>query len=214
MSRYSIREEKANVITHAVGIPFGLLVFSFYIWQNSPSGNWWLIVSTLVYALFMTASYLTSTLYHFEREQVRKQDLRKFDHAAIYLHIAGSYTPFTLVVLRNESYWGWMLFAIIWVAAIIGVILSFTNLKNASKFETLCYVAMGWVVVIAFKPLIDVLSAAQSMPIFWWLVAGGAAYTLGAIIYLLKKVEYMHAVWHLFVLAGSVCHAIAISLIH
>lgn len=213
MSRYSIREDKANVLTHAVGIPFGLVVFGYFGWQNIPGANVWLLASTLIYALFMTLSYITSTLYHAERNELRKLQLRKFDHAAIYLHIAGTYTPFTLVVLRNEGYWGWSLFAIIWMAAIIGVVLSFTNLKNVSKLETFCYVAMGWVVVIAFKPLVDVLSASGSMPIFWWLVAGGAAYTLGALVYLIKKVEFMHAVWHLFVLAGSVCHAIAIILI-
>ncbi len=213
MSRYTAREEKANTLTHAIGIPFGICVFIFLLNQNLPSGNYWLIASTLAYALFMTASYVTSTFYHYEKNEDRKKLLRKFDHAAIYLHIAGSYTPFTLVVLRNEGYWGWTLFAIIWLAAIAGVILSFTNLKNASKLETACYVAMGWVVVIAFKPLIDVLSASGSMDIFWWLVAGGLSYTLGAVIYLLKKIEFMHAVWHLFVLGGSVCHAIAIGLI-
>jgi len=213
MSRYTLREEKANTITHAIGIPFGIAVFIVFATVNSQTGNYWLLISTLVYAVFMTFSYITSTFYHHERSENKKLLLRKFDHAAIYLHIAGSYTPFTLVVLRNEGYWGWTLFAIIWIAAVAGVILSFTNLKNASKLETACYVAMGWVVVIAFKPLIDVLSAANSMNIFWWLVAGGLFYTIGAIIYLLKKVEFMHAVWHLFVLGGSVCHATAIWLI-
>lgn len=213
MSRYTLREEKANTLTHAIGIPFGVVAFLLLAKNNIPSGNYWLLISTLVYAAFMTLSYVTSTFYHYERSENKKQLLRKFDHAAIYLHIAGSYTPFTLVVLRNEGYWGWTLFAIIWLAAIAGVILSFTNLKNASKLETACYVAMGWVVVIAFKPLIDVLSATDSMSIFWWLVAGGLSYTIGAIIYLLKKVEFMHAVWHLFVLGGSVCHATAIFMI-
>ncbi len=213
MSRYSLREEKANTITHAIGIPFGIIVFLFFAITNSQTGNYWLLISTLVYATFMTLSYVTSTFYHYEQSENKKQLLRKFDHAAIYLHIAGSYTPFTLVILRNEGYWGWTLFTIIWLAAVAGVILSFTNLKNASKLETACYVAMGWVVVIAFKPLIDVLSATDSMSIFWWLVAGGLFYTIGAIIYLLKKVEFMHAVWHLFVLGGSICHATAIILI-
>lgn len=213
MAKYSLREEKANTITHAIGIPFGLVVLILLLIQNLPTQNYWLIISTLVYALFMTFSYITSTFYHHERTENKKLRLRKFDHAAIYLHIAGSYTPFTLVILRNEAYWGWTLFAIIWLAAVAGVVLSFTNLKNASKLETFCYVAMGWVVVIAFKPLIDVLSVSDSMPVFWWLVAGGLSYTLGALIYLIKKVEFMHAIWHLFVLGGSICHAIAIGLI-
>ena len=213
MSKYTLREEKANTLTHAIGIPFGIAVFVFLLYRNLPAGNLYLIISTLIYALFMTFSYVTSTVYHRERNENKKLLYRKFDHAAIYLHIAGSYTPFTLVVLRNEGWWGWSLFAIIWLAAIAGVILSFTNLKNASKLETFCYVAMGWVVVIAFKPLIDVLLLADSMNIFWWLVAGGVFYTVGAIVYLIKKVEFMHAIWHLFVLGGSICHAIAIGLI-
>ena len=158
----------------------------------------------------MTFSYITSTLYHNDTNETRKLRRRKFDHAAIYVHIAGTYTPFTLVVLRNQELWGWSLFAIIWIAAIAGVFMSFMHLKNASKLETACYVAMGWVVVIAFKPLIDVLSLSGSMNVFWWLVAGGLFYSVGAIIYMLKKIEYMHAIWHLFVLGGSVCHAYAI----
>ena len=211
MSKYTLREEKVNTLTHAIGIPFGIAIFVFLLYRNLPAGNLYLIISTLIYALFMTFSYVTSTLYHRATDEVRKFHLRKFDHAAIYLHIAGSYTPFTLVVLRHEGAWGWSLFAVIWLAAVAGVILSFTHLKNAGKLETFCYVAMGWVVVIAFKPLIDVLSAAGNMPVFWWLVAGGVAYTLGAVLYMIKKLEFMHAVWHLFVLAGSVCHAIAIA---
>jgi hemolysin III len=213
MSRYTLREEKANTLTHAIGIPFGIIVFFLFFKNNFGADNYWLLISTLVYAAFMTFSYITSTLYHNQRAESKKLLLRKFDHAAIYLHIAGSYTPFTLVVLRNEGYWGWTLFGIIWLAALAGVLLSFAKLKNASKLETACYVAMGWVVVIAFKPLIDVLSASGSMLVFWWLVAGGLSYTVGAIIYSIKKIEFMHAVWHLFVLGGSICHAIAISLI-
>ena len=213
MSRYTLREEKANTFTHAIGIPFGLAVTYFLIQKTIPTNNYWLICSTLVYAVFMTFSYITSTLYHSDKDENRKLLRRKFDHAAIYVHIAGTYTPFTLVVLREQGLWGWTLFGIIWIAAIVGVVMSFMHLKNASKLETACYVAMGWVVVIAFKPLVDVLSAHNSMDIFWLLVAGGLFYTLGAIIYLLKKIEFMHAIWHLFVLGGSVCHAYAIWLI-
>lgn len=210
MSRYSAREEKANIITHAIGIPFGLIVTYILLHKAIPTHNYWLIISYLTYAIFMTSSYITSTLYHIETDEKQKVTRRKFDHAAIYLHIAGTYTPFTLVILRNEGVWGWSLFSVIWLAAIVGILLSFLNLKNSSKLETACYVAMGWVVVVAFKPLIDVLSANQAMPVFWWLVTGGLFYTVGAILYSLKKIEFIHAVWHLFVLGGSVCHFIAI----
>ena len=214
MSRYTAREEKANTLTHAIGIPFGFTVLFFLMQKAIPTGNYWLIFSFLTYGIFMTFSYFTSTFYHNEKDEKKKLTRRKFDHAAIYVHIAGSYTPFTLVVLREQGAWGWSLFGIIWIAAIAGVLLSFLNLKNSSKLETACYVAMGWVVVVAFKPLIDVLFVSGSMDVFWWLVAGGVFYTVGAILYSLKKIEFMHAIWHLFVLGGSICHAYAIWLIN
>ena len=210
MPRYSVKEEKANTLSHAIGIIFGLIAGTLLIQKAIASQNSWAVASFSVYAIFMTLSYLSSTLYHLDKNEVRKTALRKFDHAAIYAHIAGTYTPFTLVVLRQKEAWGWTLFGIIWLAATAGILLSFMKLKNASKLETACYVAMGWVVVIAFKPLMDVLSANNSMPAFYWLIGGGLFYTLGAIIYSLKKIEYMHAIWHLFVLGGSVCHAMAI----
>lgn len=210
MSRYTAREEKANTLTHAIGIPFGFFVLFFLMQKAIPTGNYWLIFSFLTYGIFMTFSYFTSTFYHNEKDERKKLTRRKFDHAAIYVHIAGSYTPFTLVVLREQGAWGWSLFGIIWIAAIAGVLLSFLNLKNSSKLETACYVAMGWVVVVAFKPLIDVLFVSGSMDVFWWLVAGGVFYTVGAVLYSLKKIEYMHAIWHLFVLGGSICHFVSI----
>ena len=210
MVRYSIKEEKANTYTHAIGIAFGLIAGTFLIQKAIETKNNWAIVSYSVYAIFMTLSYITSTLYHIDKKRIRKTVRRKFDHAAIYAHIAGTYTPFTLVVLREQGGWGWSLFAVIWIAAAAGIILSFLKLKNASKLETACYVAMGWVVVIAFKPLMDVLSANNSMAALYWLIGGGLFYTVGSVLYSFKKIEYMHAVWHLFVLGGSVCHALAI----
>jgi len=210
MVRYSVNEEKANTYTHAIGILFGVIAGFVLIQKAIATQNNWAIASYAIYAIFMTLSYLTSTLYHIDTIENRKATRRKFDHAAIYAHIAGTYTPFTLVVLREENGWGWSLFAIIWTAAAAGIILSFLKLKNASKLETACYVAMGWVVVIAFKPLMEVLSINNSMPALYWLIGGGLFYTVGAVLYSFKKIEYMHAVWHLFVLGGSVCHALAI----
>ena len=208
--RYSAKEERANTITHGIGIIFGLIAGTFLIQKAIASQSYWAIASYSACAVFMTFSYLTSTLYHIDKNETSKTVRRKFDHAAIYCHIAGTYTPFTLVVLRNEGAWGWSLFSIIWTAAAAGVLLSFLKLKNASKLETICYVAMGWVVVFAFKPMMDVFNANASMNVLWWLIAGGLFYTVGAVLYSFKKIEYMHAVWHLFVLGGSVCHALAI----
>ncbi|HEY5591167.1 MAG TPA: hemolysin III family protein [Paludibacter sp.] len=210
MPRYSAKEEKANTLTHAIGIVFGLIAGTVLIQKAIAAQNTWAIVSYTVYVVFMIFSYLTSTLYHIDKNETRKIVRRKFDHAAIYVHIAGTYTPFTLVVLREKEAWGWSLFAVIWTAATAGILLSFMKLKNASKLETACYIAMGWVVVIAFKPLMDVLSANNSMPALYWLIGGGLFYTIGAVLYSFKKVQYMHAIWHLFVLGGSVCHVMAI----
>src|ERR1035437_5395752 len=181
--RYSAKEERANTYTHAIGIVFGLIAGTFLIQKSVSSLDNWAITSYVVYAVFMTFSYLTSTLYHHDKNEKSKTVRRKFDHAAIYCHIAGTYTPFTLVVLRNQSAWGWSLFGIIWTAAAAGVLLSFLKLKNASKLETICYVAMGWVVVFAFKPMIDVFSANDSMNVLWLLIAGGLFYTVGAVLY-------------------------------
>ena len=208
--RYSAKEERANTYSHAIGIGFAIIAGIFLIQKASGSGNNWAIVSDVVFIIFMTLMYTSSTLYHAEKDERRKPLRRKFDHAAIYAQIAGSYTPFTLVVLRQNGAWGWSLFGVIWAAAALGISLSFMNLKKGSKLETICYVAMGWVVVIAFKPLIDSLTLTNSMNVLWWLIGGGIFYTVGAVLYSFKRIEYMHAIWHLFVLGGSVCHFIGI----
>ena len=209
-SRYSAKEELANTYSHAIGIAFAVIAGILLIHKAIASGNHWAMASDIVFIFFMIVMYNSSTFYHAEKNETNKLLRRKFDHAAIYAQIAGSYTPFTLVVLRQNGVWGWSLFGVIWAAAVLGIVLSFMNLKKGSKLETICYVAMGWVVVIAFKPLIDSLTLTNSMNVFWWLVGGGVFYTVGAVLYSFKRIEYMHAIWHLFVLGGSVCHFIAI----
>lgn len=208
--RYSRKEERYNAYSHAIGVGFGVLGGIFLLHKAIASHNPWAIASNIIFVIFMTLMYLASTLYHAERDIKIKAIRRKFDHAAIYTQIAGSYTPFTLVVLRMNGSWGWSLFGIIWAAAILGVSLSFMNLKKGSKLETICYVAMGWVVVIAFKPLIDSLGTTNSMSVLYWLIGGGLFYTVGAVLYSFKKIQYTHAIFHLFVLGGSICHFVAI----
>ena len=210
MSRYSAKEEKANTYSHAIGVVIAVIAGVLLIQKAVVSHNAWAIVSEIVFSIFMTIMFLSSTLYHAEKDEKVKPLRRKFDHAAIYAQIAGSYTPFTLIVLRENGAWGWTLFGVIWAAAAVGISLSFLKLKNGSKFETICYVAMGWVVVIAFKPLIDSLAATNSIYVLYWLIGGGFFYTVGAVLYSFKKIQYTHAIWHLFVLGGSVCHIIAI----
>ena len=135
-----------------------------------------------------------------------KERLRKWDHAAIYWHIAGSYSPITLVALREYSYWGWALFIFIWVSAIAGTVKSFMGLKSHSYVETICYVVMGLSVLVAFGPLLH--SVGPSAVI--WIIAEGVCYITGALFYCLRKRRFMHTVFHFFVLAGSVCHIIAV----
>lgn len=211
--RYSRGEELANTLSHAGGIILGVIAGIILIYKaaigNTP---YWAVACVSIYLAGMLSSYLCSTWYHASRPGARKELLRKFDHGAIYLHIAGTYTPFTLLVMRHAGAWGWSIFAFVWLSAIVGFILSFTRLKEHSNLETICYVAMGGSILVAMKPLLDCLSVIHATASFWWLIGGGAAYIVGAAFYSLRK-PYMHSVFHLFVLLGSIGHIIAIWMI-
>lgn len=211
--RQTYGEEIANVLTHGAGMTFGIVAIIVLLVASVRSGNPWSVGSSLVYALSMTSSYVTSTFYHASANAQQKRLLRRLDHSAIYLHIAGTYTPFTLVALRQEGYWGWSLFAIVWIAAVIGIALSFRKMRKTDHLKTVCYLAMGWVVIIAFKPLLDVCRRTDSMDVLNWLIAGGVFYTVGCIFYALDKYKYMHPIWHFFVLGGSICHFISVYLL-
>lgn len=211
--RQTYGEEFANVLTHGAGMTFGIVAIIVLLVASVRSGNPWSVGSSLVYALSMTSSYVTSTFYHASANARHKRLLRRLDHSAIYLHIAGTYTPFTLVALRQEGYWGWSLFAIVWIAAVIGIALSFRKMRKTDHLKTVCYLAMGWVVIIAFKPLLDVCRRTDSMDVLNWLIAGGVFYTVGCIFYALDKYKYMHPIWHFFVLGGSICHFISVYLL-
>ena len=146
---------------------------------------------------------MTSTIYHaLPRRLKAKEILRRFDHAAIYWHIAGSYSPITLIAMRDQGYWGWALFCFVWLCAIAGTTISFIHLKEHSNVETFCFIGMGLSVLIAFKPLLACVSTAAVI----WIVAEGICYITGAAFYSLNKTKYMHSVFHFFVLAGSICH--------
>lgn len=208
---YSDKEELANSVSHALGIVLGIV--GGYILLSKAGSNLWARWSIIAYLFGMLSSYISSTWYHACKDSHRKEILRKFDHAAIYLHIAGTYMPFIFIVLRQENVWFWSVFSIITLSAIIGVIASFRNLKSHSYFETVCYVLMGATILIAIKPLVSILETSGSIASLWWLLAGGLSYIIGAVFYSLAKVPYMHSVFHLFVLGGSVCHIIAIYLL-
>lgn len=211
--RYTHGEELANTLSHAAGILLGV-VAGYFLLVKAATGSEpnWAVTCIAVYLAGMLSSYISSTWYHASRPGPRKELLRKFDHGAIYLHIAGTYTPFTLLVMRHAGGWGWGIFTFVWLSALAGFILSFKKLKEHSNLETVCYVAMGASILVAMKPLMDNLTEMGAAPAFWWLIGGGASYIIGAVFYSLRK-PYMHATFHLFCLGGSIGHMIAIWLI-
>ena len=199
--------ERLNSYTHllgAVAAAAGLVVLMVLAAQQ---GDAWKLVSFSVYGATLFLLYLFSTLYHSTRGRA-KPILAKLDHVAIYLLIAGSYTPFTLVTLRGT--WGWTLFGTIWGLAVLGIVVDSLHNRSARRILPMAiYIVMGWLVLIAFKPLLAALPYAGML----WLVAGGLLYTLGIVFYALdKKLRHAHGIWHLFVLAGSISHYLAVLL--
>ena len=207
MIRYTKKEEIWNAASHGGGILMGVVFgIIFLVWCFQADNNW-ARVGVILYLFGMLGSYVASTLYHSMKHHSKwKERLRKWDHAAIYWHIAGSYSPLTLTALRDQGYWGWSLFIFVWSCAIAGTIVSFIRLKEHSNLETFCFVGMGLSILVAFKPLIDSVSQAAVI----WLIAEGVSYITGAVFYSFNKTKYMHSVFHFFVLAGSVCHIIAV----
>jgi len=166
----------------------------------SLNGTTMVIVSSAIFGASLIFGYSFSTLYHAVTNEKAKQIFRKFDHASIYFLIAGTYTPIALVVLKGS--WGWSIFAIIWIVAIFGIVVEFIAPTRFKKLSLLLYILMGWLIVIATKQLI----ANMEIGGLWLLLAGGLSYTVGVIFYVVKKIPYNHAIWHLFVLGGSICH--------
>lgn len=200
----STREELANTLTHGVGTLAALAGGTVLIILAALQGDPWKIVGASVFSLTLVLLYTASTLYHAVRTPVLKRRMKVLDHAAIYLLIAGSYTPFTLVGLRGA--WGWSLFGVIWGLALGGVAFKLFFAGRFRLVSTTIYVAMGWMVLIAVGPMVRHLEPS----VLAWLVAGGLAYTGGTFFYHNQRISYSHAVWHGFVLAGSACHAVAV----
>lgn len=211
--KYTKREELANTLSHGVGLLLGVVVGYQFLSIAFASKDLWTIISIAAYLFGMLASYLTSTWYHATSDPEKKATLQKWDHAAIYFHIAGTYAPFTLLILREQGLWGWSIFTAVYIAAFMGTYMSFRKLKKHSNLETICFVLMGCTILIALKPLYDSLADIQKLNSLYWLIGGGAAYIIGAVFYSLTKKKYMHTVFHLFVLIGSICHMIAIYVI-
>ena len=198
--RGNLGERLANVLTHGLGLILSIVGAAALMTTAIRYGSARHIVATAIFSFGLVLLYSASTLYHAIQASHLKRVLRSLDHSAIFVLIAGTYTPFTLVTLRGG--WGWWLFGVIWGLALGGVILKIFLVGRFPAFSTGLYVLMGWVAIIALKPLL----AAVSLHGLLWLLAGGLFYTGGVLFYLAKKMPYSHAVWHLFVLGGSACH--------
>jgi hemolysin III len=199
--RYSVKEEIANSVSHGVGVALAIAALAVLVTLAARQGDPWRIVSFSVYGATLVFLYLASTLYHAFRDERVKAFFRLLDHSAIFLLIAGSYTPFTLVTLRGP--WGWTIFGLIWGIGILGLVVSLGYTHRAPRWLlALIYIAMGWLVVIAIKPML----VAMALPGLLLLAAGGLLYTGGTIFYVTERIPYNHAIWHLFVLGGSICH--------
>ena len=207
MIHYSKGEDALNSWSHAFGILLGVVVGTVFLVWCFRADDSWAGTAVILYLVGMIGSYVCSTIYHaIPASWPSREVWRRFDHAAIYWHIAGSYSPITLIAMRDAGWWGWGLFCFVWLAAIAGTTVSFVRLKDHSNVETLCFVLMGLSVLIAFKPLLACVSTAAVV----WIIAKGVCYITGALFYSLNKRRYMHSVFHFFVLAGSVCHIIAV----
>lgn len=198
--RYTLGEEIFNSVTHGVGSLLSIAGTVVLIVFSAVNSDAFAVVSSAVYGASLIILYTMSTLYHSITNEKAKKFFRIMDHNTIFFLIAGTYTPYTLAVLRSPL--GWVLFGIVWGAAAIGIVLNSIDLEKFSKISVVCYIAMGWVIIIAVKPLMS------SMPFisFALLVAGGVFYTIGVIFYAIKKVKYFHSVWHIFTVIGSALH--------
>lgn len=203
-SQYSALEECINVSSHALGFVLSIIALGALLFNSLPGGDILKIVSAAIFGCALVLTYATSTIYHSSRSPLQRSRMRIMDHACIYLLIAGTYTPFVLIVL--QGFIGWTIFGISWGMAITGITLKIFFTGRYRLLSTLMYLFMGWLIVFAIDPLIE------KMPVMGmrWLVAGGLAYSMGAILYAIRKIPLNHAIFHVFTMVGSICHFIAV----
>ena len=204
LTYYPSTEEKINILTHGLGLLLSIAALVLLIIHANAHGTARHIVSFTIFGASMILLYSASTLYHYSQKPDIRRKLNILDHASIYVLIAGTYTPFTLITLKG--WLGWTIFGITWGIAIIGVFFKLFYTGRFDKISTIAYVAMGWIIIFAVKPLIE------NLPLhgLYWLLAGGIFYTIGAILYSVKKIKFNHAIFHVFVLLGSFSHFMAI----
>ena len=196
-------EDQASTLTSGAGL-VAALVGGVILVALAARGDGWQLVGASVFVATLLLLYLSSTLYHAATDPAARTRLKVFDHCSIYLLIAGTYTPFTLIALRGHV--GWWLFAAIWSLAALGIVFKLFFTGRFKLVSTLVYVAMGWLAIVAIKPVL----AALDDWTFGWMLAGGLVYTLGTVFYHRPSMRYSHAVWHLFVIGGSACHYVAV----
>lgn len=202
--KYTLGEEIFSSVSHGVGALLSMAGTAVLLVISVIYGNAWAVVSSAIYGGSLIILYTMSTLYHsFTNERVKKF-FQIMDHNTIFLLIAGTYTPITLYILGGVT--GWVLFGVVWFATIVGITLNSINLEKAKIPSLICYVAMGWVIIFAIKPLIAKIPFISAL----FLLLGGIIYTLGIVFYAIKKVKYFHPIWHLFTIAGSVFHYFSI----
>ncbi|WP_295087200.1 hemolysin III family protein [uncultured Ruminococcus sp.] len=204
--KYTLGEELFNAITHGIGALLAVAGCVVLVVLCQQQGDSLAVVSSALYGATLIILYTMSTLYHAISNEKAKNVLRVFDHVTIYLLIAGTYTPYTLACLGGAL--GWTLFGVVWGAAIVGIVFSSISLSRFRKLSMICYLAMGWVVLVAIKPLWQVIGTLSMV----FLVIGGVLYTGGVLFYQMKESHYMHSIWHLFVLGGSIFHYFSILL--
>ncbi len=206
IQRRRLREDVANAVTHGAGLLMAIAAVPVLLVLAALRGTPIHVASFAVYGASLVLVYATSTLYHVARQPRLKHLFRILDHAAIYLLIAGTYTPVTLISMNGP--WGWTLLSLIWVLAVGGCIFKMFFIGQFQTFSTVLYLVMGWLVVIAIGPVVEAVPDGGLV----WFVAGGLSYTVGVVFFVWERMPYNHAVWHLFVIGGSVCHYVAMLL--
>lgn len=201
---YPPKEELLNVVTHAVGLALSIFGLVLLLLKALKFNDGKILLSFVIFGASLILLYAASTLYHSTRNLRRRFTFKIFDHIAIFILIAGTYTPFALVTLEGRT--GWIILAVVWGIALLGTILKLFFTGRFKILSTLLYVGMGWVIVFAIEPLNENLSLEG----LWWLMGGGLAYTIGAVLYSISRIKFNHAIFHFFVLLGSFCHFMAI----
>ncbi|HWR29465.1 MAG TPA: hemolysin III family protein [Negativicutes bacterium] len=197
-------EEKLNAVTHGVGAGLAVLALVALLVSVHAAGDIWCVTSAVMYGVSLVVLYLASTLYHSFSGRRVKQVFQIIDHSAIYVLIAGTYTPFLLILLRGTL--GWIMFGVIWGLAVVGILFKTVFTQRFEILSTVGYLLMGWLIVFLGKPLVMALPT----PGLIWLVAGGLLYSLGSVFYLARRLPFHHAIWHLFVIAGSAAHFVTV----